>query len=77
MGFNIGNSASPIIPLIVGDSEKALSVSHFLFDHNLYVPAIRPPTVPKGSARLRLTVSAAHTMDDINHLIRVLKEVRV
>lgn len=76
MGFNIGDSASPIIPIILGDSEKALCLARFLFDHNLYVPAIRPPTVPKGSARLRLTVSAAHTMDDINHLVRVLKESR-
>ena len=76
MGFNIEDSASPIIPIILGDSEQALCLARFLFDHNLYVPAIRPPTVPQGSARLRLTVSAVHTKDDLNYLVHVLRDSR-
>ena len=67
-------SASAIQPLIVGDNEAALSLSRRLREHGLWVPAIRPPTVPKGTARLRISVSAAHTAADINQLITRLKE---
>lgn len=68
-------SLSAIQPLIVGDNEAALALANGLWERGLWVPAIRPPTVPKGTARLRISVSAAHTAADIDQLIQALKEL--
>ncbi|MBL8425846.1 MAG: 8-amino-7-oxononanoate synthase [Dechloromonas sp.] len=68
-------SATAIQPYIVGDNEAAVTLSKALWERGLWVPAIRPPTVPKGTARLRISVSAAHTAGDIDHLISALKEL--
>lgn len=68
-------SATAIQPYIVGDNEAAVALSKALWERGLWVPAIRPPTVPKGTARLRISVSAAHTADDIDHLLSALKEL--
>ena len=68
-------SATAIQPLIVGENAAVLALATALWERRLWVPAIRPPTVPKGTARLRISVSAAHTADDIDHLIRALKEL--
>lgn len=69
LGFRIGPTASPIIPVMVGASETALSLSERLLARGIYVTAIRPPTVPPGTARLRVTPTAAHTRE---HLARAL-----
>jgi glycine C-acetyltransferase/8-amino-7-oxononanoate synthase len=58
-------SRSPIIPVIVGDENAAMEISAQLYERGIFVPAIRYPTVPKGKARLRVTVSAAHSPEDI------------
>ena len=63
---------SPIIPVVLGDEAAALAASAALLEQGLWVPAIRPPTVPKGTARLRVTVSAAHTDDDVDRLAQAL-----
>lgn len=68
-------SATAIQPLIVGDNNDALALSQGLWERGLWVPAIRPPTVPKGTARLRISVSAAHTAADIDQLVCTLKEL--
>ena len=68
-------SATAIQPYIVGDNEAAVALSKALWERGLWVPAIRPPTVPKGTARLRISVSAAHTAGDIDHLLSALKEL--
>lgn len=68
-------SASAIQPLIVGDNEGALALSKALMEGGLWVPAIRPPTVAKGTARLRISLSAAHTAEDIDRLVAHLKEL--
>ena len=68
-------SATAIQPLIVGDNEAAVALAKVLWERGLWVPAIRPPTVPKGTSRLRISVSAAHTADDIERLITTLKEL--
>jgi 8-amino-7-oxononanoate synthase len=60
---------SPIIPVILGDEEKALAASTALLERGLVVPAIRPPTVAPGTSRLRIALSAAHTDDDVTRLI--------
>ncbi len=68
-------SPTAIQPLVVGDNEAALALATALWERGLWVPAIRPPTVPKGTARLRISVSAAHTEADIARLIGALKEL--
>ena len=64
--------ASPIIPIVLGSDERAVTASQMLRDRGVWVPAIRPPTVPPGTARLRVTVSAAHTEDHIALLLDAL-----
>ena len=68
-------SATAIQPLIVGDNEATIALANGLWERGLWVPAIRPPTVPKDTARLRISVSAAHTAADIEQLITALKEL--
>lgn len=71
--WQLAQSSTAIQPLMVGGNEDALRLSEYLLTQGIMVPAIRPPTVPKGSARLRISLSAAHTLDDIRHLITVLQ----
>ncbi|UCV18161.1 8-amino-7-oxononanoate synthase [Ferribacterium limneticum] len=68
-------SLTAIQPLIVGENDAAVALAKALWERGLWVPAIRPPTVPKGTARLRISVSAAHTEADINQLVTALKEL--
>ena len=68
-------SITAIQPLIVGENEATVALSKALWERGLWVPAIRPPTVPKDTARLRISVSAAHTASDIDQLITALKEL--
>ena len=68
-------SPTAIQPLIVGENDAAVALAGALWEVGLWVPAIRPPTVPKGTARLRISVSAAHTEGDIAHLIGALREL--
>ncbi len=68
-------SETPIQPLIVGENAEALRVSEALWQRGFWVPAIRPPTVPRGSARLRITLTAAHTEANVDALLAVLSEV--
>ena len=68
-------SITAIQPLIVGENEATVALSKALWERGLWVPAIRPPTVPKDTARLRISVSAAHTATDIDQLIIALKEL--
>ena len=63
---------SPIIPIVVGDEDRALAASGALREQGILVPAIRPPTVPAGTSRLRVTVSAAHSDADLDRLIDAL-----
>ena len=67
-------SDTAIQPLIVGDNDTALMVDEFLLSKGIWVPAIRPPTVPEGASRLRITLSAAHSFQHINRLVSALNE---
>jgi 8-amino-7-oxononanoate synthase len=68
-------SATPIQPLIVGGNQEAVDVAEALREQGILVPAIRPPTVPRGQARLRISLSAAHTREDVRRLCEVLSDV--
>jgi len=71
-----GAPSSPIIPVILGSEERALKSSAALLAEGLWVPAIRPPTVPPGTSRLRVTLSAAHTDHQVARLIEALAPMR-
>jgi 8-amino-7-oxononanoate synthase len=68
-------SDTPIQPLIIGGNEEAVAASAALRERAILVPAIRPPTVPEGTARLRISLSAAHGEDDVARLATALREV--
>lgn len=69
-------SDTPIQPLLIGGNEQALEVSRKLEQRGLLVPAIRPPTVPQGAARLRISLSAAHSVEEVRRLAAALNEVQ-
>ncbi len=68
-GWNVGNSASQIIPVLVGEAEAAVRLSASLREKGLFVPAIRPPTVPKGEACLRISLCYGHSPEMIERLV--------
>ena len=67
-------SDTPIQPLILGENARAVGASAMLRERGILVPAIRPPTVPEGSARLRISLSAAHSEHDVSRLAAALRE---
>jgi 8-amino-7-oxononanoate synthase len=73
IGFDTGASSSHIVPLMMGDEAKTLRLAQWLKDGGMLAIAIRPPTVAPGTARIRLTVSSAHTLAQIDDLITCLK----
>lgn len=75
LGFNTLASASQIIPLLVGDNRKAVEFASLLFKKGVMAVAIRPPTVPPKTARLRLSVTAEHRCKDLDFAISCLNEV--
>lgn len=68
---------SPIVPVVAGSEEAALALSAELLGHGILVPAIRPPTVPPGTSRLRISLSAAHSPEQVAGLVRILRELGV
>lgn len=72
LGLRLLRSQTPIQPVLLGAERDALAASDALFEAGLWVPAIRPPTVPAGASRLRITFSAAHSAADIDRLLDAL-----
>ncbi|MDP1658736.1 MAG: 8-amino-7-oxononanoate synthase [Methylotenera sp.] len=70
-------SETSIQPLLVGGNQDALDLSEYLQTRGILVPAIRPPTVPVGTARLRISISAAHSLDDIQNLITAIHQAEL
>ncbi|MDD5594075.1 MAG: 8-amino-7-oxononanoate synthase [Candidatus Margulisbacteria bacterium] len=68
-----GEGKTPILPIIIGPAEKTVEISQQLFEQGSFISAIRPPTVPKGQSRLRLTLTALHTKEDIECLASLLR----
>ncbi len=75
-GWRLLASDTPIQPVIVGDSAEAVALSQQLAEHGLLVPAIRPPTVPRNSARLRISLSADHQTGDVERLASALVSLK-
>jgi glycine C-acetyltransferase/8-amino-7-oxononanoate synthase len=69
LGFSLSPSVSPIMPILVGNAETALSFAEHLFAEGLYAPAIRPPTVPNATSRIRVTVTSEHRPSHIDHAL--------
>ncbi|MCQ4311317.1 8-amino-7-oxononanoate synthase [Pseudomonas stutzeri] len=74
IGMTLMDSPTPIQPILVGSSERALRLSGALRERGILVGAIRPPTVPAGSARLRVTFSASHSEEQVERLLDILAE---
>jgi len=74
-GIKVSASSTPIQPIILGSSETALHVSKKLLESGILVPAIRPPTVPNNTARLRISFSANHTKEQIDRLLVALEQL--
>ena len=75
MGCHMTKTQSPILPIIVNDPRLAVEMSLALQKKGIYIPAIRPPTVPKGTSRLRVTVSAEHSTEQIDSALSAIQEV--
>jgi len=75
LNINTISSESQIIPILIGDAKKAVKVSKLLYDNGILIPAIRPPTVPANSSRLRMTVMSSHTKQDLERLSQTLSDV--
>ena len=75
-GFDTLESETPIIPVMMRKASQALEMSRKLLERGIFVSAIRPPTVPAHTARLRVTVTAAHTDDDIDACLEAFEHVR-
>lgn len=72
--YQLISGNSPIVPLVIGSEQETLALAKFLLESGLYVVAIRPPTVPADSCRIRLTVSSSHSKEELDFLLSKLKE---
>ena len=75
-GFELGESESPILPLIVGDAGQCMALSAALLERGVFAQGIRPPTVPEGTSRLRITVMATHSDEQIDRALNVFEEIK-
>jgi 8-amino-7-oxononanoate synthase len=75
-GFDLPPGDSPIVPILLGDEQTALSAADRLREAGLLALAIRPPTVPRGTSRLRVTLSSEHTDDEVAALLSALRTLR-
>jgi glycine C-acetyltransferase len=75
LGFDVIEGETPIIPLMIYDERKAVETASMLLEEGIYVIGFAYPVVPKGKARIRMQISAAHTDEDIDRLIEALEKV--
>jgi 7-keto-8-aminopelargonate synthetase-like enzyme len=75
LGIDTGNNRTPILPILLGESERAILCADALFKKNIVAAAIRPPTVPEGTARIRVSVSAAHRIPDLKKAASIISEI--
>jgi len=75
LGFDLGASTTPITPVMIGDTHKARAFSQKLFENNVFTMAIGFPTVPKGKERLRVMISATHSVEDLDFAVQAFEKV--
>jgi len=76
LGFRLNDLQSPILPVIVGDAESCMQFSQKLLERGVFVQGIRPPTVPPGTSRLRITVMATHEREHIERALEVFQQMK-
>lgn len=76
LGYELMDSSSPIQPIVIGSEEKTLKLAAWLEEQGVLITAIRPPTVPKGTARLRITLCAEHTEQQVDRLLDLLDQAK-
>lgn len=76
LGFELGASESPILPLIIGDATECMRFSEKLLENGVFAQGIRPPTIPPGTSRLRITLMATHTREQIERALAAFKAVK-
>jgi 8-amino-7-oxononanoate synthase len=75
-GYDLFGSVGPIVPVRIGDPSKAMRFRGLLRREGIFAPAIRPPTVPRGTDRIRLSVTAEHSKSDLDRTLRIFKKIR-
>jgi glycine C-acetyltransferase len=75
LGFDLGQSATPITPVMIGDTHKARALSQKLFENKVFTMAIGYPTVPKGKERLRVMISATHSTEELDFAVKAFEKV--
>ncbi len=75
LGYSLLPSQSAIVPIVIGDKMRAMAISDELFEQGVLAPAIRPPTVPEGSSRIRVTVMANHSREDLKEALSAFAKV--
>jgi glycine C-acetyltransferase len=75
LGFNIREGIHPIVPVMLGDAKLAADMAAALFSEGVYVVAFSYPVVPKGQARIRVQISAAHKRDDLDFVLEKFKKI--
>jgi 8-amino-7-oxononanoate synthase len=73
LGYNVLPGVTPILAVVTGEAQSAVRLSKMLEERGIFAPAIRPPTVPPGSSRIRLTLMATHTESDVNQIIEAFR----
>ncbi len=76
MGFDLMGSETQIIPILIGEVEKTMEISEYLFSQGIFIPGIRPPTVPADRCRLRMSLMATHTREDLDRLLEVFGMIK-
>lgn len=76
LGFSLGQSESQILPVLIGDAQKCMAFSEKLLEKGVFAQGIRPPTVPPGTSRLRVTVMATHTHEHLHRALEAFEEVK-
>jgi 7-keto-8-aminopelargonate synthetase-like enzyme len=75
LGFATNESETPIIPLLVGDASLTMQMGEMLFKKGVFMQGIRPPAVPQGSSRLRITIMSTHTVEQMEYALDALGAV--
>jgi 7-keto-8-aminopelargonate synthetase-like enzyme len=76
LGYALGDSRSQILPLMVGDANRCMELSRGLLERGVFAHGIRPPTVPSGTSRLRITLMATHTEERIHRALEIFKQAK-